>query len=103
MTSITERRRKVGKLSYRFTILLEQDAQGKQIRQYKTWTPPDGLTPSKAKRKAEREAAKWEAEIKAELEGQPPAPAPFPLMAPSYHAKRKRERFDCQAKRLVVL
>ena len=34
----------------------------------------------------------------------PPANArPVSLLAPSYHAKRKRERFDCQGGRFVVL
>ena len=75
MASITERRRKDGKLTYRFTILLERDAQGKQIRKYTTWTPPDGLTASKVRKIAEQEAAKWEKEIKAAY-NEPPAYVP---------------------------
>ena len=78
MASITERRRKDGKLTYRFTILLERDAQGKQIRKYTTWTPPDGLTASKVRKIAEQEAAKWEKEIKAAYNEPPTYVPPTP-------------------------
>lgn len=55
-------------VSYRFIICLERDAQGKQIRRYTTWTPPEGLTPTKAKKAAERAADAWEQEVKAEYQ-----------------------------------
>ena len=55
-------------VSYRFIICLERDTQGKQIRRYTTWTPPEGLTPTKAKKAAERAADAWEQEVKAEYQ-----------------------------------
>ena len=55
-------------VSYRFIICLERDAQGKQIRRYTTWTPPEGLTPTKAKKAAERAADAWEQEVRAKYQ-----------------------------------
>ena len=45
---------------------MERDVRGKQVRKCTTWTPPEGLTPAKAKKAAERAADAWEQEIKAE-------------------------------------
>ena len=67
MASIRETKRNGKTVSYRFTACLERDAQGKQVRQYKTWTPAAGLTPSKAKKAAERAAREWEQEIREEF------------------------------------
>lgn len=54
-------------VSFRFTACLEQDAQGKQVRQHTTWeVPDDRLTPAKTKKAAERAADAWEEEIRAE-------------------------------------
>ena len=55
-------------VSYRFIICLERDTQGKQIRRYTTWTPPEGLSPSKARKAAEKAADAWEQEMKAEYQ-----------------------------------
>lgn len=67
MASIRENKRNGRVVSYRFTVCLERDAQGKQVRRYTTWTPAAGLTPSKAKKAAERAAHEWEQEIRAEF------------------------------------
>ena len=68
MASIRENRKNGKVVSYRFTACLERDAKGKQIRKYLTWTPPDGLSPAKAKKVAEKEADRWEGEIREEYE-----------------------------------
>ena len=68
MASIRANRKKGKIISYRFTACVERDAAGRQVRKYLTWTPPDGLTPAKAKKMAEREAEKWEEEIRAEYQ-----------------------------------
>ena len=68
MASIRANRKKGKIISYRFTACIERDATGRQVRKYFTWTPPDGLTPAKAKKMAGREAEKWEEEIRAEYQ-----------------------------------
>ena len=64
MAAIRENKKNGKIISYRFTLCLERDAQGKQIRRYTTWTPPEGLTPAKAKKAAERAADAWEDETR---------------------------------------
>ena len=66
MANIRENKKGGKTVSYRFTVYLEKDMQGKQVRRYTTWSPPDGLTPSKALKAAERAADIWEQEVKAE-------------------------------------
>ena len=68
MASIRENRKNGKVVSYRFTACLERDAKGKQIRKYLTWTPPDGLSPAKAKKVAEKEADRWEGETREEYQ-----------------------------------
>ena len=68
MASIRENRKNGKVVSFRFSACLERDAQGKQIRKYLTWTPPDSLPPAKAKKAAEKEADVWEKSIKEEYE-----------------------------------
>ena len=68
MANIRENKKNGKTVSYRFTVCLERDAQGKQVRKYTTWTPPEGLTPAKAKRAAERAAEEWEQETRAEYQ-----------------------------------
>lgn len=68
MANIRESKKNGKVISYRFTTCLERDEQGKQIRRYCTWIPPEGLTPAKARRAAERAADMWEQEIKVEYE-----------------------------------
>lgn len=53
---------------YKFTACLERDRLGKQVRKYATWTLPDGLTPTKARKAAERAADDWEMEVRAEYQ-----------------------------------
>ena len=66
MASIREKKHNGRIISYQFTCCLGRDAQGKQIRRYSTWTPPDGLTPAKAKKTAEKAAEAWEQSEKQE-------------------------------------
>lgn len=68
MAAIRENKKNNKTVSFRFTICLERDAQGKQVRKYTTWTPPEGLTPAKAKRAAEKAAEQWEQETRAEYQ-----------------------------------
>ena len=65
MANIRENKKNGKTISFRFTTCLERNAQGKQVRRYTTWTPPEGLTPSRARKAAERAADAWEDEIKA--------------------------------------
>ena len=68
MASIKENKKGSKILSYQFTVCLGRDVQGKQIRRYSTWTPPEGLTPAKAKKAAERAADAWEEVMRSEYE-----------------------------------
>lgn len=68
MATIKEKKKNGKTVSYSFTVCLGRDANGKQVRRYTTWMPPEGLTPSKAKKAAERAAVAWEVEVKAETE-----------------------------------
>ena len=70
MANIRENKRNGKTVSFRFTACLERDTQGKQVRRYITWTPPEGLTSAKAKKAAERAADTWEEEAKAEYQGE---------------------------------
>jgi integrase len=68
MSAIKENKKNGKIISYKFTVCLERDTNGKQMRRYLTWTPPDGLTPAKAKKAAERAADEWERELKADYQ-----------------------------------
>lgn len=68
MATIKEKKKNGKTVSYSFTVCLGRDANGKQVRRYTTWMPPEGLTLSKAKKAAERAAVAWEVEVKAETE-----------------------------------
>ena len=63
MASIRENKKGNNLVSFRFIACLGRDAAGKQIRKYHTWTPPEGLTPAKARKAAERAADTWEQEV----------------------------------------
>ena len=65
MASIRENRKNGKVVSYRLTACLGRNAAGKQVRKYLTWTPPDRLSPAKARKAAQREADKWEKEVRA--------------------------------------
>ena len=67
MATIKEKRVNGKNISYKFTCYLGRDSQGKQIRRYKRWYAPEGMTPSKARKLAEREAERWETKIRKEL------------------------------------
>ncbi len=75
MANIREKQKDGKIFSFSFTACLERDAQGKQVRRYTTWIPPEGLTPSRARKAAERAADAWENEIKAEYQKEKEAKA----------------------------
>ena len=58
---------KNGKIvSYRFTVCLGRDCNGKQIRKYTTWPIPPDTSTVRAKKAAERAADIWEQELMSE-------------------------------------
>ena len=75
MANIRENKKNGKTISFRFTTCLERNAQGKQVRRYTTWIPPEGLTPSRARKAAERAADAWEDEVKAEYQKEKEAKA----------------------------
>lgn len=60
MANIRENRKNGKIISFRFTVCLDRDARGKQIRRYTTWKAPEDLSPAKARKAAERAADIWE-------------------------------------------
>lgn len=56
MANFRENKKNGKVISFRFTVCLERDVRGKQIRKYTTWTAPADLTPAKARKAAERAA-----------------------------------------------
>ena len=64
MATIRENKSKGKVVSYQFILFLGRDEQGKQMRKYLTWTPPDGLTPAKQRKAAEQAAKQWEKRIR---------------------------------------
>lgn len=63
MATIQENRKNGKLVSYKFTACVGRDANGKQIRYYRTWTPPREYAPAKARKCAQLEAAQWEQAI----------------------------------------
>ncbi len=66
MANIRENKRDGRVVSYRFTVCLGRDANGRQIRRYVTWEIPEGLTPAKARKAAQRAAEDWEDKVRAD-------------------------------------
>ena len=64
MATIQENRKNGKLVSYKFTACVGRDAAGKQIRYYRTWTPPREYAPAKARKYAQLEAALWEQAIR---------------------------------------
>jgi integrase len=50
-------------ISYKITVTKGRDLSGKQLRHYKTFTPPTGMTERKAEKEAERLAFEFERDI----------------------------------------
>lgn len=75
MAAISENKKDGRTVSYRFVVCLGRDSQKKQIRRIMTWTPPDGLSPSKSRKAAEKAADMWEQEVKAEYQKEQAAAA----------------------------
>ena len=50
MANIRENKKNGKTISFRFTVCLERDVRGIQIKKYTTWTAPADLTPAKAKK-----------------------------------------------------
>ena len=68
MATISENKRGNKTVSYRFVVCLGRDAQGKQIRRFKTWKAPEGLSSTKERKAAEKAAEAWEQEIRTEYQ-----------------------------------
>lgn len=64
MATVKENKKNGKTFSFRFTTCLGRDENQKQIRETRTWTPPQDLSASKAKKMAERVANEWEAKLK---------------------------------------
>lgn len=64
MATIQENRKNGKLVSYKFTACVGRDAAGKQIRYYRTWTPPREYAPARARKCAQLEAAQWEQAIR---------------------------------------
>lgn len=75
MATIRENQKDGKIVSFRFISCLERDASGKQVRRYTTWTPPEGLAPTKARKAADRAAEAWENEVRAEYQKEKEAKA----------------------------
>ena len=50
MATIQENRKNGKLVSYKFTACVGRDAAGKQIRYYRTWTPPREYAPARARK-----------------------------------------------------
>ena len=50
-------------VSYKITVSSGRDSTGKQIRHYKTWTPPTGMSSAKADKEAQKAAIQFETEL----------------------------------------
>ena len=50
-------------VSYKITVTRGRDSSGKQIRHYKTWVPPVGMSEKRAEKEALRLAVQFEEEI----------------------------------------
>ena len=64
MATIRENKSKGKVISYQFVLFLGRNEEGKQMRKYLTWTPPDGLTPARQRKAAEQAAKQWEKKIR---------------------------------------
>ena len=67
MASVKENLKDGKIFSYKFTACLGRDQRGKQIRKYKTWYPPTGLSKTRLRKLAQKEADKWEDQLFADL------------------------------------
>lgn len=67
MASIRENKVKGKTTSFQFVVFLGRDAEGRQVRRYRTWIPPEKMTYAKVKKAAQREADTWERQLKAEF------------------------------------
>jgi len=76
MATISENKKNGKTVSYRFIVCLGRDPQGKQIRRFRTWTPPQDTPPSKARKSAERLAAAWEKELRSAYQEEQHHPTP---------------------------
>ena len=54
---------KKGGVSFKIIVTRGRDSNGKQIRHYKTWKPPQDMAPRKAEKEAQRIAFEFEQEI----------------------------------------
>jgi integrase len=68
MANVRENLKNGNIASFRFVACVDRDAEGKQIRKYLTWFPPEGMTPAKARKAAARAAEDWEEKVRVEYE-----------------------------------
>lgn len=68
MATIREIKKNNKILYYKFTCYLGRDEKGKQIRRYKSWYAPEGMSQSKMRKAAEQAAEIWEEEVRKEFE-----------------------------------
>ena len=68
MATIIKNQKNSKTVSRCFITCLGRDAQKKPIRRFKTWTPPEGITPARIRKASEREADIWEQEAKADYQ-----------------------------------
>ena len=64
MASVRENKKNGKVVSYCFTAFFGKNDEGKQVRQYTTWTPPKGFGQVRARKEAEKQAALWEQSLK---------------------------------------
>lgn len=63
MAYIEKRKNKKGEVTaYRIRVYNGYDVNGKQMVQFKTWTPPEGMTASQIKKEVQRQAILFEEE-----------------------------------------
>ena len=53
-----------GRISYKITVSHGRDAQYRQLRHYKTFTPPPGWSEKRAEKEAQKVALQFEEEVR---------------------------------------
>ena len=93
MANIRENHYKGRLVSFTFTAFLGRNEEGKQVRRYKNWTPPKGMTPAKASKEAKKQAEIWEKELRenAEKEPMPEQQSPVEIRTPDERSTDERQ------------
>lgn len=88
MPNIRKIRGKSG-ISYKITVSLGRDDGGKQIRHYKTWTPPDNMRESRADKEAAKIACQFEEQLRQGYQAN--SQITFSAYAQDFLASKQRE------------